>query len=53
MLFRSSFLFAKAPVLREISSGMQIILLTVLIAGAAAFFFPVREAEEGGDGHAS
>ena len=48
-----SFLFAKAPVLREISSGMQIILLTVLIAGAAVFFFPVREAEEGGDGHAS
>ena len=40
-----SFLFAKAPVLREISSGMQIILLTVLIAGAAAFFFPVKEEE--------
>ena len=38
-----SFLFTKLPVLREISSGMQIIILTVVIAGAAAYFFPVKE----------
>ncbi|MBO5093161.1 MAG: AzlC family ABC transporter permease [Lachnospiraceae bacterium] len=43
-----SFLFTRLPVLREISSGMQIILLTVVIAGAAAYFFPVREMEENG-----
>ncbi len=43
-----SLIMAKAPVLREISSGMQIILLTVLIAGAAAYFFPVKEDAEGG-----
>ena len=40
-----SFLFSRLPVLGQISSGMQIILLTVLIAGAAAFFFPVKEEE--------
>ena len=40
-----SFLFTRLPVLKEISSGMQIILLTILIAGAAAFFFPVKEEE--------
>lgn len=38
-----SFLFTKLPVLREISSGMQIIILTVVIAGAAAYLFPVQE----------
>ena len=42
------FLFTKAPILREVSSGMQIIVLTVLLAGAAAFFFPVGEEGEGG-----
>lgn len=42
-----SLLFSIAPVLREISSGMQIIVLTVLIAGAAAYLFPVND-EEGG-----
>lgn len=41
-----SFVFTKAPVLCEISSGMQIILLTVVIAGAAAYLFPIKE--EGG-----
>ena len=45
----SSFLFTKIPVLGEISSGMQIIVLTVLISGAAAVFFPVREESEGGE----
>lgn len=48
-----SFLFTKIPLLKDISSGMQIILLTVLIAGSAAFLFPVNEEGEGGDGDAS
>ena len=33
------------PVLRGISSGMRIIILTVVIAGAAAYFFPIKEDE--------
>ena len=33
------------PVLRGISSGMRIIILTVVIAGAAAHFFPIKEDE--------
>ena len=33
------------PVLRGISSGMRIIVLTVVIAGAAAYFFPIKEDE--------
>ncbi len=48
-----SFLFSIAPILREISSGMQIIILTVLIAGAAAYLFPVTEDEKGGKGDES
>lgn len=43
-----SLIFTKAPILREVSSGMQIIALTVLIAGAAAYLFPVEEEAEGG-----
>lgn len=38
-----SFLFAKIPVFHMISSGMKIIILTVLIAGAAAVAFPLKE----------
>ena len=41
-----SLVFSKAPLLREISSGFQIIILTLLIAGAAAFLFPVKEETE-------
>ena len=48
-----SFLFTKIPLLKDISSGMQIILLTVLIAGGAAVLFPVKEEAKGGDGDAS
>ncbi len=33
------------PVLRGISSGMRIIILTVVIAGVAAYFFPIKEDE--------
>lgn len=39
----ASFLFTKAPLLCQISSGFRIIILTVLIAGIAAYFFPVKE----------
>lgn len=43
-----SFIFAKLPIISQISSGFRIILLTVLIAGGAAVLCPVREEE----GHA-
>lgn len=39
----SSFVFTLVPVLSGISSGFKIIILTVVIAGAAAFLFPVKE----------
>ena len=39
----ASLLFAVLPVLREISSGMRVILLTVVIAAAAAKLAPVKE----------
>lgn len=42
-----SFLFSIAPALQEVPSGMQIIVLTVVIAGIAAALFPVNEDEEG------
>lgn len=34
------------PVVKNISSGMRIILLTVVIAGAAALLFPIKEEKE-------
>ena len=40
-----SFVFSQVPVLNAISSGFKIILLTILIAGTAAFLFPVKEEE--------
>lgn len=45
----ASTVFAVTPVLKEISSGFKIILLTILIAGAAAIFCPVKEQEEAGE----
>ena len=42
----SSLIFAIAPVLKEISSGFRVIILTVIIAGIAAYFFPIKEEEE-------
>lgn len=39
----ASLLFAVMPVLKDISSGMRVILLTVGISAAAAVFCPVRE----------
>ena len=38
-----SALFAWLPVLNQLSSGFTIILLTILIAGGAAWLFPVKE----------
>lgn len=38
--------FQLLPMLREISSGFQIIILTIVIAGAAAWLFPVQTEEE-------
>ena len=42
----ASYLFEKLPVVRDISSGIRIILLTILIAGAAAVLFPLKEESE-------
>ncbi len=47
----ASLLFAVLPVLREISSGFRIILLTLLIAGGAAFLFPIKEADQQEDSY--
>jgi len=38
-----SLAFAKLPLLNEISVGFRIIILTIVIAGAAAVLFPIKE----------
>ncbi len=40
-----SLVFAKLPLLRQISPGFRIIILTILIAGLAAVLFPVKDGE--------
>lgn len=40
-----SFVFAVTPVLKTISSGFRVIILTIVIAGVAAYLFPVKEEE--------
>ena len=47
--------FTYAPLLREISSGFRIILITLLVAGGAALLFPLEDkpAELEEDRHAS
>lgn len=42
----ASTLFTVLPGIRELSSGIRIILLTLLIAGAAAFLFPIHDEQE-------
>lgn len=42
----ASLIFAVTPLLKEISSGFRVIILTVVIAGLAAYFFPVKEEGE-------
>ena len=39
----ASGIFSVVPLLREISSGFKVIILTILIAGAAAFVHPVKD----------
>lgn len=41
-----SLIFSMIPVLNRISPGFKIIILTVIIAGIAAFVFPVDDGEE-------
>lgn len=41
-----SLFFAKAEIFHSLSPGFKMIILTVLIAGMAAFLFPVRTADE-------
>ena len=41
--FVASYMFSILPVVRELSSGMQTIILTVTISALAAVLFPVRE----------
>lgn len=42
----SSFVFSKLPGLSSISNGTRISILTILISGAAAFLFPIKEDED-------
>lgn len=41
----ASYIFSKLPLVSGLSSGIRTILLTVMIAGAAAILFPVKEEE--------
>lgn len=41
--FICSFCFAKLPVLSGLSDGTRTIILTVVISGIAAYFFPVKQ----------
>lgn len=41
-----SLVFDVTPILKEISSGFRVIILTLVIAGAAAYFFPIKDEEE-------
>lgn len=47
--FILSFAAGRLPLLAGISAGTRTIILTVVIALAAAVLFPVRDGEEGGD----
>lgn len=42
----SSFLFSITPILKNISSGFTIIILTIVIAGVAALLFPIDAKEQ-------
>ncbi len=41
-----SSIFAVAPILNQISSGFVIIITTLLVAGLAAYLYPIEEKEE-------
>ena len=42
----ASFLFTKIPVIKNVSSGMKVIILTVVISGVAAVLFPLPDEEK-------
>lgn len=44
--FVLSYVFEKLPYVRDISSGIRIIILTVVISLAAAILFPIKEGNE-------
>ena len=44
--FVCSFLAGKLPLISSLSGGTRTIILTVLLAGLAAYFFPVKDEEE-------
>ncbi len=44
--FVASFAFEKLPLLREIPSGISVIILTVVISLLAAIFFPIKEGKK-------
>ncbi len=46
--FALSYAFEKLPYVREISSGIRVIILTVAISLAAALIFPIKEDESRG-----
>ncbi len=46
----ASYVLASVPFFRGITPGMRVILLTVLVSGAAAVFFPVDTKERGEHG---
>ncbi len=39
----ASLAFAITPILKEVSDGFRVIILTIIIAGVAAYFFPIKE----------
>ena len=44
--FAASYAFEKLPFIRDVSSGIRIIILTVIISLAAAILFPVDRADK-------
>lgn len=42
----ASGIFAVIPLLNQIPSGFQIMILTIVVAGAAAVLFPVKDEKE-------
>ena len=45
----ASLAFSKIPILTNVSDGMKIIVLTVVISLLAAVLFPVKDEEENAD----
>ena len=45
----ASFICSKLPLISSLSDGTRIIILTVLISGAAAVLFPIRDTDKAKD----